>query len=427
MWENEAKKVRIRNILIFILLVIAAGGLLAAMLSVRKQIAAEDELLESQSSGQRQEQSAVRQENLDFIRQDYDTDMRTVEEYLPGIVCWGDSLTAGSSGNVSYPDTLQKYINTYLCGVYDFRSTVDNAQDYDSRVDWKNYTLTVPVVNMGAGMEDSVTVLGRSGVKPYVAAADFTIPADCESVGLTVTAADGSTVNPLTAGSAGLNPVTIGGIPGTLTLVTQNQNRYAYEFTRLEAGSETPVEAGTEIIAACTEEYRDYIHVVWLGTYDMLTTPEQLVENTKLLLRRQSANPDRYLVLGPCALHGSWNAANAASLDAVDSAMLQAFGSKYINVRKYLMVDGASDAKLTLSREDKQLVQQGRVPSVFRSNATGADLNGTAYKLIGQLVYERMERLGYFAEVRRELNLDESTQALLKDDPDYFTKILKAI
>lgn len=53
---------------------------------------------------------------------------------LPGVVCWGDSLTAGFSGNVSYPSTLQKYIDTYLCDIYDFASTVDNAQDY-SRLD----------------------------------------------------------------------------------------------------------------------------------------------------------------------------------------------------------------------------------------------------------------------------------------------------
>ena len=90
------------------------------------------------------------------------------------------------------------------------------------------------------------------------------------------------------------------------------------------------------------------------------------------------------------------------------------------------MVDGAADAKLSLSREDKQLIQQGKVPSIFRSNASGADLNGAAYRLIGKLVYERMDRLGYFEEVRQELGLEKSTQELLKEDPDYFTKLINA-
>lgn len=426
MWENETKKAWIRNIVIFIVLVIVAGALLVTMLLVKKQIDAEDEQLESQSSNQRQELSEVRQENLDVIQQGYDADMQTAQEYLPGIICWGDSLTAGSSGNVSYPDILQKYINTYLCDVYNFRSTVTNPQDYDSRVDWEDYTLTVPVVNMGAGMEDSATVLGRSGVAPYIVSAGFTIPAECEAVSLTITSPEKKQVNPLTAGNGGLNPVTIAGVQGTLNLESQSYGRYNYEFTRLGAGSEVEVEAGTEVVAASTDEYRNYIHVVWLGTYGEYTTAAKLVADTKALLARQNVNTDRYLVLGPCTLRGSWTNADSNTLDTLDSAMLQAFGSHYINVRKYLMVDGASDAKLSLSREDKQLIQQGKVPSIFRSNATGADLNGAAYRLIGKLVYERMDRLGFFEEVRQELGLDKSTQELLKEDPDYFTKLINA-
>ena len=175
MWENEGRKTIIRNILIFLLLVAAAAGLLMAMITVKKQIDAEDELLQAESSNQRQELSVARQENLEAITQAYEKDMQTVAQYLPGIVCWGDSLTAGSSGNVSYPGTLQKYIDTYLCDIYNFASTIENAQDY-SRLDWDQYTVSIPVVNMGAGKEDSATILGRSGVAPYVAGTDFEIP-----------------------------------------------------------------------------------------------------------------------------------------------------------------------------------------------------------------------------------------------------------
>ena len=101
MWENEKKKNLIRNIIIFLLLAAVAAGLMVAMISVKKQIDAEDELLKAESDNQRQELSVARQENLDAITLAYEADMETVKTYLPGIVCWGDSLTAGSSGNVS--------------------------------------------------------------------------------------------------------------------------------------------------------------------------------------------------------------------------------------------------------------------------------------------------------------------------------------
>ena len=427
MWENEGRKTIIRNILIFLLLVAAAAGLLIAMITVKRQIDAEDELLQAESSNQRQELSVARQENLEAITQAYEKDMQTVAQYLPGIVCWGDSLTAGSSGNVSYPGTLQKYIDTYLCDIYDFRSTIENAQDY-SRLDWEEYTVSIPVVNMGAGKEDSATILGRSGVTPYVVGADFEIPGETESVAITLKSADGKAVSPLTAGNAGVNPVTIDGVEGTITRVSEGQGwgQASYQFTRTEAGEPVPVVKGTEIVTACQEEYLDYIHVVWLGTYGDFTNPEKLVSDTKQLLSRQANNPDRYVVIGPCTVRGDWSNADTNTMNAIDSAMMQAFGNHYVNVRKYLMVDGLTDAKITPSKEEKLIIQQGRVPTSFRSNASGADLNSTAYKLIGKLVYERMESLGYFDEIRQELGLDKTTQEILKTNPKYFETIMNA-
>lgn len=427
MWENEGRKTIIRNILIFLLLVAAAAGLLMAMITVKKQIDAEDELLKAESDNQRQELSVARQENLEAITQHYEKDMQTVAQYLPGIVCWGDSLTAGSSGNVSYPGTLQKYIDTYLCDIYDFASTIENAQDY-SRLDWDQYTVSIPVVNMGAGKEDSATILGRSGVAPYVVGMDFEIPAEVEPVNIQLKSPDGKNVTPLTAGNAGVNPVTIEGVVGEITRVSNGQGwgQSAYQFTRAEAGEPVSVAKGAKITTACENEYRDYLHIVWLGTYGDFTTPEKLVNDTKLLLSRQASNPERYLVIGPCALRGAWTNADPATLNGVDSAMLQAFGNHYINVRKYLMVDGLTDAKITPTRDEKAIIQQGSVPTSFRSNASGADLNGTAYKLIGKLVYERMESLGYFDEIRQELGIDKTTQEILKTNPKYFENILNA-
>ena len=101
MWENERKKTIIRNAIICLALVLAASGLFVAMNSVKKQIAEEDALLSAERTNQRQEMNDARQENLDILRQTYEKDLETVAQYLPGIVCWGDSLTAGSSGNVS--------------------------------------------------------------------------------------------------------------------------------------------------------------------------------------------------------------------------------------------------------------------------------------------------------------------------------------
>lgn len=422
MWENERKKTIIRNAIICLVLVLAASGLFVAMNSVKKQIAEEDALLSAERTNQRQEMNDARQENLDILRQTYEKDLETVAQYLPGIVCWGDSLTAGSSGNVSYPLVLQKWINTYLCDIYDIRFSLDNPETY-SRVNWDAYQFSVPVVNMGAGQEDAATILGRAGVVPYVVKTDFVIPSGKESVSIFIASEDGRMVSPLTAGSVGVNPVTIAGVEGTLVRTSNARGRAQspYQFTRLEEGAETSVAKGTEIVTSCMDEYCDYIHIVWLGTYGDYGTPEKLVSDTKALLQRQNINGDRFLVIGPCTTKGTWRTISVTSLDAIDSAMLQAFGNHYINLRKYLIEDGLRDAGLSSSGT----TVPGTVPDTFRSYAGDADMNSVAYQLIGKLVYERMDSLGYFDEVRAELNLDKITQEILKSDPEYFDTQLK--
>lgn len=423
MWENTRKKAVIRNVIIALLLLAAVYVLARAFLLVQARIAAEDQKLSEIKTSQQQQLYEAREENIEAIQKNYETDMDTVAAYMPGIVCWGDSLTSGTSGNAAYPYTLQKYINTYLCGIYDFRSSVPNAANY-TWLDWNDYTVSIPVINMGSGQEDTPTILGRAGVVPYAVKTDFTIPAKTERVPISIESSNGKPVIPLTAGNAGVNPVTIEGVEGTLTLETTNMIR-TYYFQRLTSGKAVEVKKGTEILTASASEYRDYIHIVWLGTYDGYRSANDLVQDVKQLLARQTKNTDRYLVLGPCAFNGSWSTSGSANLDAIDSAMMQSFGSNYVNIRKYLIEDGLSDGGISPSKLDTQYLARGSVPDSFRSAAGGADLTGKAYELIGKLVYERMDRLGFFDEVREELGIDKTAQELLKNNPHYFENMLK--
>lgn len=427
MWENEYKRDLVRNIVIGIILLAVITGLVFGYLAARERIKEEDALLSDIHSSQRQELNDARQENKDRMNLIYQQHQDVLAQYLPGIVCWGDSLTTGSSGNVSYPHTLQKYLDVYICDIYDLRYSLDTVEGL-SLMDWDDYKISIPVINMGAGRENTATILGRSGVVPFVVSEDFVIPADIESVSLSIKSEAGEDVVPLIAGDGGVNPVTIAGVQGTLTrnAGSQKRSKAVYQFTRLEAGTEVSVEKGTKITTAASDAYKDYIHIVWLGTYEKYSNPDELVRDTQLLLQRQDINTGRYLVVGPCTYNGTWSASSSRIMDSVDSAMLQAFGDQYINLRKYLIEDGLRDADLTATSQDKQRISKGEVPYSFRSNTTGADLNGVAYELLGKLVYERMDRLGYFDEVREELKLEKIIQDILKEEPKYFENHVNA-
>ena len=422
MWENERKKIIIRNVIIGVLLIAVVAALGMAMIKVMKQIDEEDERLSAIKQEQQQQQNDNRQGNIDAIQRAYEKDMETVAAYLPGIVCWGDSLTAGTSGNVSYPSTLQKYIDTYLCGVYDLRYTIDNAAEY-SWLDWSNYKVSVPVINMGAGKESSATIMGRAGVKPYIVQRNVEIPGEPVQVAIAITSADGKKVTPLTAGDMEMNPVTIAGVEGTLSLESGGWDS-KYYFCRSEAGDPVAVEKGTEIQVASASKYRDYLHIVWLGAYDGTIKPDVLVQDAKQLLARQAQNPDRYLVIGPCTSNGNWTG-GGSNLDAIDTAMMQAFGKNYVNLRKYLIEDGLKDAGLVPTKADNDSITRNSVPDSFRSGVGSVNLNAQAYTLTGKLIYDRMEALGYFDEIRDELGIDITTQEVLKNDPEYFKNKLE--
>ena len=429
MWETNRTKVIIGNLLIILAIIAIVGGLVFAMLRIREINKEQDEQLTELYVQQKQVQNEQRQEPTASIQAEYEKDLATVAEYMPGIVCWGDGITAAASGALNYPYVLQTYINNCICDIYDFSSTIENAAELP-RFNWSDYKVSIPVVNMGAGKESSYTICGRAGAIPYVVGENIVIPADSEPVSIVLKSIgkDYTYVTPLTGGDAGVNPVVIDGIEGRLSINSEDYNyngTLRYFFTRSEPGKETPVAAGTVIKTAGTDMYKDYIYVVLIGVYGEYQGADDLVQQTKTLLERQTKNSDRFIVLGPYinAQYG----ASTYELDAIDSAMLQAFGNRYISIRKYLAGDGYADAGISPTGEDNYYISQNIVPPSFKVSSHSEELNSRAHKLIGKLIYNRMQSLGYFDEINDELNINETTKAILKDDPTYFERIVNNI
>ena len=427
MWEDTQKRRKILNVFLVILILIVVAGIAYFGLQLHEQTAAHDKELSEVYVQQQQQQAEARQESLTVVDGEYEKDLKTVEEYLPGIVCWGDNTTAAVSGLLNFPYVLQTYINTYLCDIYDLSSSIENATDY-SRLDWKKYKINIPVVNMAAGKESTYTVMGRAGVDPYIVSKEFTIPAEAEPVGISFTSSEGMAVTPLTGGDAGVNNVFIAGIEGKLSLNQESYNNYgtlSYSFTRLTPGSEVVVPPGTVIKTASEDLYHNYIHVIFVGMYGDYTNADDLVRQVKILLERQTQNSDRYIVLGPYS-HNIYTTSSSAT-EAVDNAMLAAFGSRYISIRKYLIGDGYIDAGKTPTNDDKFYIAQEIVPPTFKVSSNSEELNSLAHRLIGKLIYTRMDNLGYFDEIKEELYLTETTKQILKEDPQYFESIINNI
>lgn len=267
---------------------------------------------------------------------------------LTGIVCWGDSLTAGGG----WTSTLQK-----LSGI--------------------------PVYNGGTGGENARTIAARQGADVMLVN-NITIPAACEPVTIAVRKTDsgilteeGYKVTPLLQGGAHVNPVKIGEVEGTLRWTGTNyaDTNGIWTFTRSAAGEAVTIKRPTAVRTAFDRLHNQPSEVMILfigqnGGYadltDLIRMHQQMISHFK---------GKEYLVLGLSSGTESQRA-------EYEKQMKQAFGRRFVSLREYLAhpvydTDGKTviscygldDAGLDPTDADIERIKQGQVPQTLLADS----------------------------------------------------------
>ncbi len=328
-----------------------------------------------------------------------------VHSAFPGIICWGDGLTAGVGGNgTTYPLVLERQIKRNLIDAF----SIEDAAGLEFRDgSWmKTYHLSVPeILNMGAEGESTDTILGRSGVVPFVTAETLDIPSGVNSVPISLISSNGNAVAPLLQSTAGMTYVEIAGIEGIITIEKEidSVSMFDYHFTRSKPGDPVKAAAGTEIITEGSQMGLDYLPVIFIGLDGGFEDSSDLIRQQRALIERQEENGDHFIVIG---LH-TGSAKERASLE---EAMESEYGDKYINLREYMCGQGMEDlsrltnGKVTPAAKDEEMISAGMTPSCVL-NGDGIHFNRYGYELLGRLVYDRMDALGYFDELKDALGI----------------------
>lgn len=267
---------------------------------------------------------------------------------LTGIVCWGDSLTAGGG----WTSTLQK-----LSGI--------------------------PVYNGGTGGENARTIAARQGADVMLVN-NITIPATCEPVTIAVRKTDsgilteeGYKVTPLLQGGAHVNPVKIGEVEGTLRWTGTNyaDTNGIWTFARSVAGEAVTIKRPTAVRTAFDRLHNQPSEVMILfigqnGGYadltDLIRMHQQMISHFK---------GKEYLVLGLSSGTESQRA-------EYEKQMKQAFGRRFVSLREYLAhpvydTDGKTviscygldDAGLDPTDADIERIKQGQVPQTLLADS----------------------------------------------------------
>lgn len=287
------------------------------------------------------------------------------KQVLPGIVCWGDSLTYGSGGNgTSYPSVLEERL--------------------------RNERLYISVVNMGIGGENTVTIAGRAGAIPF-RLKEFTIPAESIPVEIFFKEDEGKPIRPFEQGDSGINPCLINGVNGRMSGEKSDDGIMHYFFTRSEQGETVYVPEETEVKTWASSRFSDYIYVVFMGENHGWNDIQDLIKQQQAILSMQEKYAGNYIVVG-------LPTGTKEERQELEEALYETYGDRFLNIREYLSTQGIYDAGLKPSEEDLARMEEGMIPTSLL--ADHIHFNAAGYRLIGNFMYERMDELGYFDELK---------------------------
>lgn len=337
-------------------------------------------------------------------------DASVVAELIPGIVSWGDSLTAGS-GSATITSAEANGIDLVSLG-----STAKGAnyvQVLSSLINGK-VASGVNVANCGVGGESSAVISARAMTEDYYL-----------YLGENVTVAPGASAvidiqqyNP-SNGRLGIlrqghgnsiNNVTIVGkdaegntvtVTGTITMAHKDgltgstlyscdYSDLVYTFTRNDALTETvTLESGAKIVTYGSYAYDGRWCVIFMGQNGGYNDIDQLIDQQQQILDACECDTN-YIIIGL----SSGTASERAEMEA---AMKAHWGDHYFSAREVISSEAAyvqAGFSEDVIAANAALIKEGKISSVFLHDSV--HLNAVGYAVLGNAVFERMVDLGYF-------------------------------
>lgn len=373
---------RIRNgIFLITLLFLFTAGLFFLDKSLTES---RNQLQQSKDEFQQETEQAKKQ-----VEELYTKAQAYVNQNMPGIVCWGDSLTSGMGAQkTNYPKELAFIIGDRFSNALNMQGKI--SQNYRYLATNSDYDIKVNVENLGAAGDTSDTILGRAEAVPFVLASKANIPETRTRIPITIESETGEPVSPLRFSAVGMETVTIAGVEGKLTISQESSNsmNYTYYFTREVIGNAVIAPKGTIVETAASKKYKEHIPVILIGATGGWNTSYELVNENLAMVE----DYDKYIVLG-------LPTGTTESRYTMEALMEETFGDNYINLRKYLCENGLEDAGITPTREDLNNIEEGIVPASLRVTVDNDHLNDAGYRVVAKLVYNKMEELGYFDSI----------------------------
>ena len=108
----------------------------------------------------------------------------------------------------------------------------------------------------------------------------------------------------------------------------------------------------------------------------------------------------KVLIIGRhrCAGNGTIASPTLSQLQEEEEALENEFGLMFLNIREWMCTIGVQRAQemgTTLSQTDLDLAESGVIPDIFYLGSANVHFNALGYRLLTDIVTEKMKELGY--------------------------------
>ena len=164
---------------------------------------------------------------------------------------------------------------------------------------------------------------------------------------------------------------------------------------------ESPYGNVSRLMAVAEEgrQHRGDILIAEMGSNGGWSSYDELVSQYREMLKYSHC--DKYLILGDTDDPGKSSAdidqeplTNPTDETSWETALREAFGEHFVNLRLYLVNNGLSVSGLQPTTEDLEAMALGNIPPQLRSDYT--HFNGYGYYAMARAVYEHGAELGYW-------------------------------
>lgn len=307
---------------------------------------------------------------------------RIDKNFSDNITCWGDSITWGAApeDGLYWTLLLQGLIGT-----------------------------SKKVINCGVGGESAVNIPMRQGGIPMYNSIEFTLPSDTSLVpvgrydnwfysGFFKSTYDDSLCSFLVQGPGRdmdtINPCYVDGIECTLSYSSESTNpiQGQYYIKRNVAGTARTIKVGTTVYTNAAKNLKQGATVLFIGTNDGWIDATDLIIRYKKMIEFANCGKN-YIIVGIYGGTAKINHnLNKAGFEALEKAMVKEFGLHYINLRKYCVEHGLSDAGITPTTADNSAIALGDMPPSLLADSVHPNAAGS--RLIANLIYKTLINLG---------------------------------